>query len=384
MMRKIILSATFLLFCFVNFTVAAEDVFVRVAILRETKGFALSIRGKFDVMDAEKGKLLGTQKGLRDVMVVPDGDAIKIGEESYRVSDLKIIPHQRATVTLNNKQYRGTIEIIRSKDGKAFLVVNAVELERYVKGVLYHEMPYYWPMEALKSQAVVARTYAVYRTQISQKELYDVTSDIYSQVYGGRSAERYRSNIAVNRTRGEVIFYKDKIIPAFFHATCGGATEDAAELWNVNLPPLRGVECPFCVMSPHYRWKKNFRSQSVQETLNQRGYKLGLIKEIKVTERDRSGRIRKLQIITRDKKTVEISGKDFREIIGPNVLKSNFYDIEMKGYYFDIIGRGWGHGAGMCQWGVYGMAQQRYRYEQILQYYYPSSEIIKYKKNLSK
>jgi len=79
----------------------------------------------------------------------------------------------------------------------------------------------------------------------------------------------------------------------------------------------------------------------------------------------------------RNNKSNTIPGVRFREIIGPNVLKSNHYDIDMKGYYFDVIGRGWGHGVGMCQWGAYQMARQRYKYTNILEYYYPGSKIKK-------
>ena len=128
---------------------------------------------------------------------------------------------------------------------------------------------------------------------------------------------------------------------------------------------------------PNYRWKKNFRSKDIQQKLNANGFKLGLIKEIDVLERTKSGRIKNLEIKTRDGKSTTISGIKFRDIIGPNVLKSNYYDIEMKGYYFDVNGRGWGHGVGMCQWGVYRMAKKRYEYTRILGYYYPGAKITK-------
>ena len=98
-------------------------------------------------------------------------------------------------------------------------------------------------MEALKAQAVAARTYALYSINPAGKH-YDVTNDIYSQVYGGRDSERYRTDLAVDRTRGQVLTYNNQIIPAYFHATCGGMTEDARELWNLpDIPPLRGVPC---------------------------------------------------------------------------------------------------------------------------------------------
>ena len=92
------------------------------------------------------------------------------------------------------------IDIIGNKQNKS-LIINSLDLETYVKGVLYHEISHKWPLEAMKAQAVAARTYAFYQIKMNKAGAYDITSDIYSQVYGGRSAERYRTNLAVNRTR---------------------------------------------------------------------------------------------------------------------------------------------------------------------------------------
>ena len=209
---------------------------------------------------------------------------------------------------------------------------------------------------------------------------FDVTSDIYSQVYGGRTSERYRTNLAVNRTKRQVMTYQGDIIPAYFHATCGGQTEDVSELWkHPNAPYLKGGKCPFCSFSPHYHWKKNLQLKDIQNKLNEKGLKVGLIKNIRIVSYNKSGRIQKLKITARDGKTQDITGKDFRLFIGPNIIKSNHYQIEMNGYYMDIIGRGWGHGVGMCQWGALGMARQRFYYKEILHFYYPDVQITTYR-----
>ena len=155
-------------------------------------------------------------------------------------------------------------------------------------------------------------------------------------------------------------------------------TEDADDLWGMDLPPLKGVACTFCQDSPHMKWKRNFRLTDIQSMLNERGHKTGPIKEISVVDRNRSGRIDHLKIISRDAQELVLSGKDFRDIMGPNVLKSNNYEIVMQGYYVDFIGKGWGHGVGLCQWGARGMALQQFTYKQILSYYYPRSEMTDY------
>ena len=124
------------------------------------------------------------------------------------------------------------------------------------------------------------------------------------------------------------------------------------------------------------RWKKNFRLKDIEDILNAGNRKTGPIKQIAIVDRNRSERINTLKITSRDGKQTLISGKDFRQAIGPNVLKSNNYEITMKGYYVDFVGKGWGHGVGMCQWGARGMALQQFTYKQILSYYYPHAALI--------
>ena len=363
----------------ISFSAASgrKDV-VRVAVLKETGGFDLSVRGKYTVIDPQTNGVIDRGKRLKRSTVTAGQGGIRIGGRAYGIRRLRIIAKKDVAIYRGGRKrrYREKIDVILAKNG-TLLVVNTLDLESYVKGVLYHEVPHRWPMNAIKAQAVATRSYALYKTGESKEQEYDVTSGIYSQVYGGRSAERYRTNIAANRTRGQILSYRGKVLPAYFHSNCGGRTEDVAELWKNDLPPLKGVKCGFCKGMPSYRWKKNFRSKDIQEKLNANGYTLGLIKEIAVASRTKSGRIKNLKIKTRDGKTKTISGIKFRDVIGPNVIRSNQYDIEMKGYYFDVKGRGWGHGVGMCQWGVYGMAKKRYEYRSILAHYYPGAKIIK-------
>ena len=358
---------------------APDDKFVRVAILKNVDHVTITIRGKYQIIDPISKEVLFEKRRLPLTEIVATISGIKVGAQEYLQKKIRFYSDKDITVRVNGKdrRYREIIDIIQEKN-KKFLVVNVLPLEEYIRGILYHEAPHRCPLETLNAQAVAARTYALYRMKMDRNQPYDVTSDIYSQVYGGRSSERYRANIAVAHTKSEVLIYNNEILPAYFSATCGGHTEDVSELWKQDLPPLKGVPCDFCKISPHYRWKRNFRSQDVQEKLNQNGYHLGLIKDIKVLEKNVSGRVRTLEITTHDGESVKIAGKDFRRILGPNLLKSNRYDVVMQGYYFDILGQGWGHGVGMCQWGALGMAQQRYKYKEILQYYYPGTQIVDY------
>jgi stage II sporulation protein D len=309
--------------------------------------------------------------------VMSQQNGIFIGQNLLPVEKIKITAAKDITIEAKGKKrfYRGSIEVVR-KPQRTMLVVNTLDIEDYIKGVLYHEVSHRWPIEAIKAQAVAARSYAFYQVKQNKAKPYDLTNDIYSQVYGGRGSEQYRTNLAVNRTIGEILAYDGEILPAYFHATCGGHTEDVSELWKQDLPPLKGVVCEFCRLSPHYFWKKNFQSKTIQDKLNHKGHKIGLIEKIEVVERNDSERVRQLRITDREGKTLEISGKDFRDIIGPNTIRSNNYEILMQGYYFDLIGKGWGHGVGLCQWGAYGMSLNHYDYLDILNYYYPGADLI--------
>ncbi len=351
---------------------------VRVAVLKDVKIFDLSVRGKYRVVDPLTGGMIDSGKRLARCIVTMTPDGIVIGGRAYGARHLRVTAKKDAAIYSDGKmrRYRNQIDILITKKG-SLLVVNTLNLESYVKGVLYHEVPHRWPMNAIKAQAVATRTYALYQIRENKEQEYDVTSGIYSQVYGGRSAERHRTNIAANRTRGQILTYQNEVLPAYFHSNCGGHTENVNELWEHDLSPLRGVKCGFCIGAPNYRWKKNFRSKDIEEKLNAHGFKLGMIKEIMVAGRTDSGRIKSLKITTRDGKSMSISGRRFRDIIGPNVIKSNQYEIKMKGYYFDLTGRGWGHGVGMCQWGAYRMAKKRYKYTSILEHYYPGAGITK-------
>lgn len=369
-------------FCFILLAdglVTAKAHLIRVAILREEDHFTMAVQGRYDVVDFSTGKKLDSRVHLKTALVSLDHGKTRVGDAVYPAERLIIVPRRGALVSVNDGRFRGDVIIINNKNTN-LTVVNSIDLEQYIRGVLYHEISDKWPIEVIMAQAVATRTYALYAMEKFASRDYDVTNDIYSQVYGGRGSERYRTNVAVRRTKGQVLTYKGKIFPAFFHANSGGVTEDASELWDIDIEPLKGgVVSPFSMNSPHYRWRRNFRLKNIQDKLNARGYNIGLIKNIEVIERNKSGRVRKLKFTSRDGKEEIVEGKIFRDVIGPNNLRSNKYDIDMKGWYVDFVGYGWGHGVGMCQWGAYNMALMHYSYRQILLFYYPGSEITKLK-----
>ncbi|MDP3142823.1 MAG: SpoIID/LytB domain-containing protein, partial [Candidatus Omnitrophota bacterium] len=253
--------------------------YVRIAIIQDAASLKIAVHGPLEISAFNTGELLYKGKNLKTSIVLPIASGVKIKDMDFKIYGIRIAPDTSGNIYINGRRFRGEINIIR-KENLKLLVINNLELEDYIKGILYHEVSHRWPLEIIKAQAVVARTFAVYQAQISRAKDFDLTADIYSQVYGGKTSETYRTSIAVNRTRGEILNYQDKIFPTFYHATCAGHTEDATELWDVNLAPLKGVACSFCAGSPHFKWRRDLSVSEAENKLVKAGFVLGGLEDI--------------------------------------------------------------------------------------------------------
>lgn len=375
-MRKSILLISLILS--VNFAQAlfAGGVNVRVAIIQDSESVRATVKGPYKIVALNTNLVLfDSDESLNYVIVAPKIYGIDIGSKVFKLYGVKIIPKKTDEVYINGIPYKGSATFIR-KENMKLLVVNNLDLEDYLKGVLYHEVSHLWPVEALKAQAVAARTFALYQIESRKGYEFDVTSDIYSQVYGGSYSERERPNTAVKRTEGQILTYRNKVLPAYYHAVCGGHTEDASALWKTKMKPLNGVACDYCKVAPHYFWQAKFNPGELKNKLNSAGFILKDILKIQVLRFTKSGRVKDLKIISSDGSFIIISAKDLRQALGPNVIRStNFLaTVEPSGTIL-LEGKGWGHGVGMCQWGAFYMAARGQSYEQILQYYYPGAKI---------
>jgi len=359
-----------------------RDNMLRVCVLKGSNDLELTIKGRYKILTIKTAELIERGRDLKAAPVLALDSGLSISGRPFKIYGIKVMPKTDASVSIGRRVFRGTVDIIRTKERK-LLVINHVELEDYLKGVLYHEVSHWWPMETLKAQAIAARTYALYQKSIKRDSDYDLTSDIYSQVYGGKASERIRTNRAVSITCGKVLTYKNEIFPAYYHATCGGRTEDASNLWDIKIPPLKGVRCGFCRFSPHYYWECEILLSGLEEKLSRAGYNLKNIVDIKAKGRTRSGRIKDLIFICAGKEVI-IPADDFRLAIGPNRVRSTNFTLEVlpmprikreEGDFAFFKGYGWGHGAGMCQWGAFFLGLKRYKAEGILRYYYPGTKI---------
>jgi len=339
--------------------------------VQDASSLRLKIKGSFEVVDSVSNKVLSRGKNL-NTTVTAYNNGILLGNTKSKINKLFIKPYYPESVSINGRMFRGDIQLI--KNNMKLSVINHIDLEDYVKGISVRETSHYWPIDSLKAEVIVFRTFALYKMQENSQKDFDLTSDIYSQVYSGRAAERYRINKAVDETRGLILTYKGKVLPAFYHATCGGHTQDASLLWNIDTPPLKGVSCDFCQDSPHFKWHNVLSLEEARDALVKGGLRIESIKDIVILGKDKSGRITDLKI-TADKKDMKISSKDFRDALGPNTIKSTNFQVKVVDHDVVFEGLGWGHGVGLCQWGAYFMAKQGYTYKQILEYYYPGVQI---------
>jgi len=348
---------------------------IRVVIANDVNELDLSLRGKYLITTIETGEQLKRGQTFFNIKIKPKAHGISFGKDYFKIHGIEIKPDREPSIYLGKRLYRGSLQIIRTEEG-LLKAINIIDLEDYLKGVLYHEVSHRWPMEAIKAQAIVSRTFALYQAQQNKNNYYYLTDNVSSQVYGGVYAEKYRTNKAVDATRNMVLMYRDKILPCFFHATCGGRTEDASMLWKVDLKPLKGASCRYCKNSPHFNWQKEIDLAEIEKRLSKAGYNIEDLRSIKVIKRDRSGRVVSLKIKGKNF-PIGITAKKFREILGPRLIRSTNFNITIKGDKAYIKGRGWGHGVGMCQWGAFSMAKKRRSVRSILRLYYPGAKIVR-------
>jgi len=268
------------------------------------------------------------------------------------------------------------------KHNGQYVIVSNMDLEDYIAGVLAKEMDAQWPLEALKAQAVVSRTFTVYTSGVNRAKgnPYDIENSIYNQVYGTTNCEKILK--AVQETEGKVLTYGGKVMEVFFHANCGGATSCTSDVWGGNYPHISSVTDRYCEQTPNYKWSKSFTAGQLEGILG-----LPSVKDVEIKETDAAGRVTLLQVITKNGNIKSLTGHRFRLQVNnmarkilfdsPDVLPSTAFIVSKTGNVFHFEGKGYGHGVGMCQWGARIMAQEGFEYREILKHYFPEMEIEK-------
>ena len=277
-------------------------------------------------------------------------------------------------ITVNGKGYRSLIEV--SALDKGLLVVNELPLEEYLIGLINCEISSAWPMEAVKAQAVIARSYAMFQKNARRGAVYQLESSVMDQVYEGSDVEDSRAARGVQETAGEVLVYDAKIIQAFYHSNCAGHTESSKNVWGLSIPYLLGVPCDYCLDANLIPWQQKIPLKKVEAALRAAGYPVAGVKELKVQGRNRSDRVDQVEVSCA-RGSVAVPGVAFRKALGYGVVKSTRFEIKMAGDDCLVFGAGSGHGVGLCQWGAKQRAIEGFEYREILSYYYPGVKLAK-------
>ncbi len=328
------------------------------------------------IADNQRKIALTSPSGL-----VVEGRASLQGERAMTVSAASVgsrpmrVRSAGEFIRVNGKNYRGWVELRKKKNG-LLLAINELDIELYLLGVVASEIPYDWHRETLKAQAVASRTYALYQKRMAKGKLYHVLATENSQMYNGRIGERPTTSQAVRETAGQVLVYGGELIPAFYHSSCGGHTEDASKLWAVREPYLQGVDCECQDISKYGQWERQFSVDAIAHALRKRGYPVLQITSATLGAITPAGRVRDV-VIGHTRGATVVPAETLRAAVGNAVIPSVFFELELSQSGRELVfsGRGMGHGVGLCQWGAEEMARRNFGYQAILGHYYPGTGI---------
>jgi stage II sporulation protein D len=342
---------------------------VSIGIILNVSSFTVGSSQSFFVSDAEDRKL-SFPKG--NVSVSCSANGVYIDNKHALSLPIKI-ESSIGIICVDFKPYKGYL--ILRKSGSKINVINVLNIEDYIKGVLAKEVGANWEIEALKAQAVISRTYTIANLHKHSDQEFDMCSTTHCQVYGGFESEAYSTNQAIKETQGEVLVYNGKFAQTVFHANCGGHTDDPKHIWHWKNTPsyLKGVKCGYCCNSPNTKWEQEIDKEFISKKLANN--KIGQIKNIKIKGRTSSGSAKELEIM-HSKGKVRLNAYQFRITVDAWRIKSHTFDyIKTKGNKIYFKGKGWGHKVGLCQCGAKGMAERGKTYKNILLHFYPGTTI---------
>ncbi len=341
-----------------------------------------------------------------------DPDENLIGEYE---DEIYFVPKSTSSyIGVAGKLYKGKL-IARVGLSGMLTVINQINIDEYVKGVVPREIGADKHEEALKAQAVAARTETLSKLGRHSDDGFDLCNEVCCQVYGGMSAETPRTNKAVEDTIGEVITIRGRLASTVYHACCGGYTEDAQTVWGSGSEYLVAVPCfeqgqntefqfplskeenfvkwvkskprAFCEdYTKYFRWEKRFTETQLANELAKNNYPVGKkILDIRLGERGSAGTLKSITIIGDEGQQTISSEYKIRQALGGvfNFYSGRFIvevekDPNTGEKIWKFIGAGWGHGVGMCQYGAAtAAAKYGWDYKKILQHYFPGTEVKK-------
>jgi len=374
---------------------------VRVLIVEAAGEFQIRINGPYEIRSPSTG-VLAEGETLPWTKVSRTTGDFAIGDRRWTTAVIEIAPRGNTAIHVSRLQggvwsgplaYPGVIRCLR-RSSTTMDVLNLVDIEQYVAGVIACELYASFHPEAYRAQAVAARTYALYQMAKQAKADYDVKATQASQVYGGipTGPAGRKAYEAVNHTRGIVCTWSsptgERIFCTYYSAACGGRTQAASHVFNMkDIPPLAGgVLCEYCReaegKSQAYRWpatsieKAELTRRLAARYGNVRS--IGAIDRVEVASQTEGGRLANLRVIGRGGRQVTLKAEEFRLAVGTRAMRStNCTIVNAPGKVEFTNGKGSGHAVGLCQWGMEGQAKLGRKAGQILRFYYPGCHLTR-------
>ena len=325
-----------------NILGAEKQPILRVGIFLNQTEINISGDGPFKIYNLKSNNLISEEHN-KIVKLLPHDKGIEIWGKGVYSGPIKIIPvrNTKIIVIINGQKYRyrGNMEINIDKEHGKLNAINIIGIEEYLYGVLKKEISPRWPAEALKAQAVAARTFAIFNMNKYIDKGYNICASTNSQAYGGVNHEDSLTNKAVDETRGVIITYKGKPINAVYHSDSGGYTEDSENVWGSFLPYLRSVKSKFeeKVSPPHHTWICSIDEKDLTKKLQKQGYNINSVVSIEPVKRSETGRISELAFIVDNNEVINMKANDFRKLIGADLIRSTLFSIKAVGKELNIM-----------------------------------------------
>jgi stage II sporulation protein D len=353
---------------------------VRVRLLQGATQLDFSSSGPMTV-----ATIAGQQvfQGQGEVAVRPAAGRMVVGKQTIQSTELRITAQTPLRIKQKDVQcshqepllpgaYPGVLHIILHDD--RLQVINEVDIETYLYGVVPAEVPASWPLEALKTQAIAARTYALYQVKHRMDWRYDLVDSQGDQVYKGLNCLAEQTNQAVDATQGMLLMHQQHPILAMYTSNAGWHSAYAEDVFDQALPYLIGVPDAYSPTQPMGRWTRTYTAKDIQRQLAQIGLKFGTIQDIVPQEVTPSGRIKKAKLVHSNGTQVLRARTTLKRALDlPEVLLKITHDEQI--YVFE--GGGFGHGVGLSQWGARAMAGEGKSAQDILHFYYRNVDVQK-------
>ncbi|MDD4363023.1 MAG: SpoIID/LytB domain-containing protein [Atribacterota bacterium] len=323
-----LLFLLFLFFVILQLKCFAIETTLRVGLFLNQKEINITSDNGLSVYDIDSQREIANFTKNAKLKITASNSGFTLnGKLLNSINTIRILPSERGFIQVEGNEYRGEIEIINQQN--CLNVINIINIEEYLYGVLKKEISPDWPEEALKAQAIAARTFALFNMNKYIDQGYNICATTNSQAYGGLNAEHPSTNKAVNDTRGIIAVYQDEPINAVYHSDSGGHTENSEDVWGGIVPYLRGKKSEYedIVSPPNHEWDYTLKEEEILVKLQQNGYKINNIREIAINTRTEEGRVISVDIYDNENQKITLKVNDFRLIIGPTLIRSSLFNI---------------------------------------------------------